>query len=239
MTPRKPSKATAPAWTVADGLAEELQAVEDEARRILAEHAEAVAKAFARLGPSAQEFYRLFAGLGALQFLDHDEPPSPGSRRKVSRPCRRCEAAKWLLLWAGELRLAFANAAPDAAVGYAFSIGRLQVQLGLEYADGVAYHEQQASFAHHKRGPAVDEKRRRNEQISAWNEELAFYPKGRPRERYERVREIHDRCQRTYRNLRAEAHAARDGVGETAAGVWNIGLARIDQLIPRETKRTS
>jgi hypothetical protein len=239
MTPRKARAATTPRWNIADGLEEELQSVEAAARAVLAEHAGAVAEAFARYSPAQQRWYRQAAALGFLQFVEHTEPSPPNSHRKTSRPCQRCEPARWLLVLVGELRRALANDDSVAAVGYALGIGRLQIKLGLNYAEGTAFVSRQTTFARHERGPFIDEKKARNEQILRWNEELLTYPGGKPRERRERVRLILERCEKTYRDKRAEADYHKSADERRRAEVWNIGPHRINQLVPKRTRKSS
>lgn len=236
MSPRKSTKAkckepTPPRWTVADGLEEELRSAEDVARGVLAKHAGKRTEAFARFDSSQQENYRLFAALGAMQFLEHTEPVPPKSKQTLPRPCERCEAAQWLLLWAGELRLALANAAPEAAVGYALTVGRLQVQLGLTYAEGVASHHRQTSNARRDRGPCAEERKRRDEQIRAWNAEyIAKSESGRPPRR-PRLEYVRLRCKKTHADLSNIARGRASRELAHAAEVWNIGIDSIIKAI--------
>lgn len=158
-----------------------------------------------------------------------DNPIAPDlAHRLHARAALRHLAALRAALAAGD--------APEAA--------QAALQLGAEAEllhavpwidEGVAYLERQEKRAHLGRGtPAMQA---RNEQILKWNDELACYPKGRPRERYERVRLIHEECVKKYRDLRAEAHSLRDKAGEATAAVWNISESTIDGLLPRKTKK--
>lgn len=236
MKPRKPAKAkrkepTPSRWTLADGMEEELQSVETAARAVLGEHAGAVAEALAQSSPEYQRYYRFVAALGGLQFVEHTEPTPPNSKRKIPRPCQRCEAARRLLVWAGELRLALAYADTGATVGYALAVGRLQVQLGFIYAEGLASNRRQVSNSRHDRGPCAEERKRRDEQLRAWNAEyIAKSESGRPPRRA-RLEYVQLRCKKQHSDL---SHIARGRASKElarAAEVWNIGIDSIIKAI--------
>lgn len=225
-------------------LEERLREAEAEAHTVLREHGPIVKAARATMSPKARRLTvsvkRLFGGFVSIE---HDEPKRWTSKVKPL-PCTRCEAANWLLVYAGEVRFALANGDHEAAVLFGMAVEHRRVQLGLAElheaeAETIERHQAQADFARRKRGPFADERKTRDAQIAAWNEEFLTYPSGKRRPRSERVRMIHERCQKVYRDKRAEARFQRSNEGERRAKVWAVGPERVEQLVPRFARKNS
>ena len=100
-------------------------------------------------------------------------------------------------------------------------------------AEGVAFLNRQQDRARLGRG--TPEMLDRNEQIELWNQELATYSSGKRRPRKERVEEIYRRCQKKYRDLKAEAHSLKRPMPRLSKA-WTIGKDRIEKLLPPDRK---